>query len=296
MPGSSSRLWSRLLPLAFLPGCLVSFNDYPLGELNDAQAGSGTGGSGNAGTGATTSGGASTAGGKGATGGTATAGTEASGGTSMTEGGADLGAAGASTFAGIDPNLIDDFEDGDERISEVAGRSGSWYAGNDGKGMQTPANEQLLMPSTLSPARDASRRAAHTFGGPFQTWGALIGAALASSGNQAVPYDLSHHTGIKLWVRSGSTSPYAAKQVRLNLPTPATNQGGGCTVCNDHFGADIPLTSKWAQVSVPFSSLKQSGYGMPRLNSPDLTKVLSLQLMFPKSVSFDLWLDDIELY
>lgn len=293
MPGSFSRLCSRLAPLAFLPGCLVSFNDYPLGELNDAaQAGTGAGGSSNAGSGASSSGGKSMA-----QGGSSTAGTEAStAGTSMTEGGADLGAAGATTFSGVDMNLIDDFEDGDERIAEVAGRSGSWYAGNDGKGMQTPANEQLLIPSTLNPARAESRRAAHTFGGPFPTWGALIGASLASNGNQAAPYDLSHHTGIKLWVRSGATSPYAAKQVRLNLPTPATNQGGSCTVCSDHFGADIPLTSKWAQVSVPFSSLKQTGYGMPRLNAPDLKQVLSLQLMFPKGVSFDLWVDDIELY
>lgn len=266
----------------------MSFNEYPLGELNDDAPGGTGGASSNAGTGASS--------GKTAQGGSSTAGTEATGATSMTEGGADLGAAGASTFAGIDPNLIDDFEDGDERIVEVAGRSGSWYAGNDGKGMQTPANEQLLMPSTLNPARGESRRAAHTFGGPFQTWGALIGASLDSSSGQATPYDLSKHTGIKLWVRNGSTSPYAAKQVRLNLPTPATNQGGGCTVCNDHFGAVIPLTSKWAPVTVPFSTLKQDGYGVPRLNTPDLKQVLSLQLMFPKGVSFDLWVDDIELY
>ncbi|HVY31253.1 MAG TPA: carbohydrate binding domain-containing protein [Polyangiaceae bacterium] len=294
MSGSSLRFWSRLAPLALLPGCLVSFNDYPLGELNDAaRAGAGAGGGSNAGTGASSSsGGKSTA-----QGGSSAAGTEAStAGTSMTEGGAELGAAGAATVSGTDPNLIDDFEDGDERIVEVAGRSGSWYAGNDGKGMQTPANEQPLMPSLLNPARDDSRRAAHTFGGPFPTWGALIGTSLAASGNQAAPYDLSHHTGIKLWVRSGATSLYAAKQVRLNLPTPATNQPGICTVCNDHFGADIPLTSKWTQVTVPLSSLKQTGYGTPRLNAPDLKQVLSLQLLFPKGVSFDLWVDDIELY
>jgi hypothetical protein len=276
-----SRLWSRLAPLALLPGCLVSFNDYPLGELKDAAQG-GTGG-----------GGASSDGGKS---GSSAAGTETNGGASMTEGGADGSAAGASPLASIDPNLIDDFEDGDERIAEVAGRSGSWYAGNDGKGMQTPASEQLLVPSLLNPARGESRRAAHTFGGPFQTWGALVGTSLAGSGEQPAPYDLSHHSGIRLWVRSGASSPYAARQVRLNLPTPATNQGGACTLCNDHFGADIPLTSKWAQVNVPFSSLKQAGYGMPRLNSPDLKQVLSLQLMFPKGVSFDLWVDDLELY
>jgi hypothetical protein len=137
---------------------------------------------------------------------------------------------------------------------------------------------------------------AHTWGGPFRTWGALVGTALASSGAQSLPYDLSGFTGLKVWVRSGSTSQYAAKKVRLNLPTPATNPGGGCSICNDHFGADIPLTSKWAQIELPFASLKQTGTGRPLLQTPDLAHVTAMQFLFPANVTFDLWLDDIELY
>jgi hypothetical protein len=148
----------------------------------------------------------------------------------------------------------------------------------------------------LSPPRESSLRAAHTFGGPFPTWGALIGSSLATNGSEAAAYDVSGHTGIKLWVRSGATSLYAAKQVRLNLPTPATTSGGGCSVCNDHFGVDVPLTSKWTQITVPFSSLRQTGYGMPRLFAPDLSHVMAIQLMFAKNVSFDLWVDDIVFY
>jgi Carbohydrate binding domain (family 11) len=230
---------------ALLPGCLVSFNDYPVGDLTEASS---------------------------------------------------AGSAGTATSPGVNLLMIDDFEDDYQGIIEQEGRSGAWYAANDGKGMQTPSADSPLLPSALEPPRGDSTQGAHTFGGPFPTWGALIGTSLASSGEQGMPYDLSGFQGLKLWVRSGSTSLSAAKKVRLNLPTPATNPGGGCTLCNDHFGADIPLTSKWVQVAVPFATLKQTGSGRPQLSTPDLQHVTSLQLMFPANVSFDLWLDDIELY
>jgi hypothetical protein len=78
---------------------------------------------------------------------------------------------------------------------------------------------------------------------------------------------------------------------------PGTNSGGGsCTICSDHYGTEIPLTSQWQQVSVPFSSLKQRGWGRPLLAQPDLEHVTSLQLGFGGGVVFDLWIDDVELY
>jgi Carbohydrate binding domain (family 11) len=107
---------------------------------------------------------------------------------------------------------------------------------------------------------------------------------------------LSGYQGLRLWVRSGATSAVAAKQVRLNLRTPGTVMGGTCTACSDHFGVEIPLTSKWTQVDVPFATLKQMGYGRPMLASADLTRALGIELLFPVNVSFDLWLDDVELY
>jgi hypothetical protein len=191
--------------------------------------------------------------------------------------------------------MIDDFEDGNAQILQLEGRSGAWYAANDGKGIQTPANTMALLPSPTMPPRAGSTRAVHTFGGPFATWGALIGTALASTGNQGITYDLSRYEGLRLWVRSGSASA-GAKSVRLNLPTPGTNNGGGCIMCNDHFGVDIPLTTQWVRVNVPWSELHQAGFGVPPLAAPDLEHVASIQLAFPNAVSFDLWVDDVELY
>ena len=42
-----------------------------------------------------------------------------------------------------------------------------------------------LVPAPLMPARGTSTRGAHTFGGPFSGWGALVGTALAAEGEQA---------------------------------------------------------------------------------------------------------------
>lgn len=269
---------SRALLALLLPGCLVSFNDYPLGELDGAagavaQAGTGSGGA------------------RGGTEGVLPkAGTQSKAGGSSDEGG-------AMSTIGVAENMIDDFQDTDQAILPQQGRSGAWYAANDGLGMQTPRSDQPLVPTALPSPRGASTRAIHTFGGPFTMWGALIGTSLASDGDRGLEYDLSGYQGMRLWVRSGSTSPSSAKSVRLNLPTPGTNAGSGaCTVCNDHFGFDVPLTAQWELVDVPFSSLKQHGYGRPALAKPELAHVTSLQLGFGANVAFDLWVDDIELY
>ena len=256
----------------------MSFNDYPLGDIAGAagavdQAGTGSGG--------------------------ARGGSESllpkAGASSKAGGSGDQG--GAASTVVVAENMIDDFQDSDQAILEQQGRSGSWYAANDGRGTQTPRSDQPLVPTVLETARGASTRAIHTFGGPFMTWGALIGTSLATDGERGLEYDLSGYQGMRLWVRSGSTSLSSATSVRLNLPTPGTNAGSGaCTVCNDHFGFDVPLTAQWALVEVPFSSLKQHGYGRPALASPDLEHVTSLQLGFGANVAFDLWVDDIELY
>jgi hypothetical protein len=284
--------WLRSSALALtLPGCLVSFNDYPLGDpkadepttlLKGGAAGSESVLPSAGSSAAASSGGSMT------TGGTAAA----SGG--MTPADPSGGEGGVTTPT--DSLLIDDFQDTDAQILELEGRSGAWYVANDGFGQQTPRAGVPLVPTDLMPARGASTRGAHTFGGPFNSWGALIGTTLASEGAAGVACDLSGYQGMRLWVRSGALGPNAAKKVRFNLRTPVTVMGGGCTSCGDHFGADIPLTAQWVQVEVPFSSLKQVGFGMPKLAKVDLTQALGIELLFAVNVSFDLWVDDVELY
>lgn len=267
--------FAALLALLLAPACFVSFNDYPLGDTSDG-AGASPGGS---------AGASSSAGGS--------------------EGGVPSDSGGAAGAANDAPSMIDNFEDGNQQILDVAGRSGSWYAANDGRGNQTPRPGAAVLPSMLMPARGTSTRGLHTMGGPFETWGALIGTALASDNNVGIPYDLSGYRGIRLWVRlgtgqgsgPGSGSTELAQEVRLNLSTPATEAGGGCTMCGDHFGFVVPLTSQWERVEVVLAEAEQAGFGVPLLTSePDLAHVTGLELFFPQDVRFDLWVDDIELF
>lgn len=245
----------------------MSFNDYPLGEI-EGRAGISSGGadSGAAGSGGVLPIGGST---------TTMAG-------SMPEGG--------ETSAKPLGSLLDDFEDDNTAIPRIDGRSGDWYTGNDTTGTQTPAPGEPPLPIPPEPARAGSNGALHTFGGSFEGWGGLIGTALSNG-----EYDMSGYQGIRLWVRLGSFAPGVAHSMRLNLPAPATNSETGlCSKCTDHFGAVVPLTAEWRQVTVYFKDLKQEGWGVPLLESPDLAHVTSLQ--FGLGTGFDVWLDDIELF
>lgn len=269
MRSTRSLISSGAALLLALPGCLVSFNDYPLGDPQAQPVSSG--------------------------------GSGADGGTSVLLGagratGGSSAVAGAPVAALVSRLVVDDFEDGNAAILEQEGRSGAWYVANDGRAMQTPRQGMLLLPSPLNPPRGGSAHGAHTFGGPFPSWGALIGIPFASRANEQVAYDLSGYEGVRLWVRSGTMAPGAANKVRFNLRTPATVVGGPCTLCSDHFGADVPLTSQWVHIDLPFASLKQVGFGQPTLTTPDLAHAMGIDLLFVTGVSFDLWIDDVELY
>jgi hypothetical protein len=152
------------------------------------------------------------------------------------------------------------------------------------------------VPTTLSPARGNSTRGARTSGGAFDNWGALLGAPLLEKSGVAYPYDLSGYQGIRFWVKSGTNVWNSAKKMRLALPMTGTVAGTGCTMCNDHFAAEFNLSTTWTQVSVPFTALKQAGTGKPQLGTPDLKHVIFLEFGVGPHVSFDVYIDDVELY
>jgi hypothetical protein len=60
------------------------------------------------------------------------------------------------------------------------------------------------------------------------------------------------------------------------------------------FGTAIAATADYQQFVVPFSSLKQEGWG--DMATFDPTKVLAVQFKFAPSVAFDVSVDDVGLY
>jgi hypothetical protein len=160
----------------------------------------------------------------------------------------------------VDDGLIDDFEDGDGKIANIAGRTGTWFTFNDGSGKQTPAPGEAISPE-VDPY--TTNFYLHTSG---------VGASLLEVGGTPTPYDASGYGGVTFSYRlSGNQG-----QVRLNVATSATTpvaEGGTCTTgCSDDFGFSLSSYNYYycycypgysCSVTIPFTQLAQSGFGTP---------------------------------
>ena len=159
--------------------------------------------------------------------------------------------------------LIDDCEDGDNRVLSRGGRGGYWYTFRDKRGTTvTPAIEEDGARFTMSPGGRDSRQAAR-FHGNVGTGTPLFAGMGVNLTDPKGPYDASGYAGIAFWARA---APGATGKVRLKIPDANTDpQGGVCAECFNDFGADLALTSEWKQFVFPWPALKQlPGWGVPR--------------------------------
>ncbi len=219
--------------------------------------------------------------------------------------------------ATVDDGLIDDFEDGEGHIANIAGRSGTWFTFNDGTGTQTPVPMSSIVPevdpySTNFFLRSTGTGFATGNGSP-NIYGAGVGADLLEVAGGPVPYDASKYGGI-VFSYSLSSASYAA-QIRFNVGTSATTPlefGGTCTVgCYDDFGFTLAYPSYYycssysgslCTVTVPFSQLTQVGFGTPATFDPATVLMVKWGISWPYSYtyppttnSFDFKLDDVSL-
>jgi hypothetical protein len=273
----SALAFAICLPLT---GCLVSFEDYPVGTLGGPNG---------------SHGGSSDLGGSSAAGGLSAGGLDApaldagganAGGTS--QGGSDtVGSAGAPA-SGL---MIDDFEDDDSQVLLNAGRDGSWFVLNDMAGQQTPTAYGDFC-SLLIPARGTSTRALHTSGSGFTVWGALVGANFAVNGAVAAAYDISAHQGVTFWAKLGKAS--ATKDMRVSIRTYETVYA--CSSCGDHFGSVAALSDTFQSFQLPFSSMNQVGWGKPQVTTFDLARAYAVIFGWGVDQPFDAWIDDVSFY
>lgn len=182
--------------------------------------------------------------------------------------------------------VIDDLEDGDASIPEIAGRQGEWSTYNDGTGTQTPSPATPFTPS--SPGFD-STYAARTFGSAFTSWGAGLTVELNKDGTTRATYDARDYVGVSFWARAGGTLPIRFMVADSNTDT----DGGVCSNCFDHFGAELMLGSGWQRYVVLFSSLQQQGWG-DSFAELDAESLFGLHFQVPANQSFDVWVDDVE--
>ena len=192
---------------------------------------------------------------------------------------------------------IDQMEDGDGTTERVAERSGYWFAFNDdefgtGPGTQIPNSHdfETFQMSELDPPRGGSSHfAARTYGGGFTGWGAGIGLELYTQQT----YDLSKYAGVTFWARR---APRTTAALRFSLPDIATSKRGRqCKMCDNHFGADLNLTTAFRRYSFTWQELKQKedwGDPQPALNTK---QVYGLRFQVGPLEDFDFWIDDVAL-
>jgi hypothetical protein len=220
--------------------------------------------------------------------------------------------------------LIDDMEDGDDRLIKVAGRSGFWFSFNDQTraaedhpdGVQVP---RMGMPkvqwSNLDLPRDSSRFAVQTFGSGFIRWGAGIGFDFITKES----YDVSRYAGIAFWARTGVNGDPQLR-VRMNVNDRNTSSlGGVCDVdcqpkasvnmsdyedgacddnrgpCFDDFGADLgdALNGGWQFFRYSWSELTTANWSEKNLTNIVTQAIYGVRFQTAPAQVFDLWIDDV---
>jgi hypothetical protein len=238
------------------------------------------------------------------------------------EGGAPSGAAASGSTSGtgtggagdvLDLDVIDDMEDGDERIAMVNGRSGAWSINNDATpaAMQFPAAHGFFVPTRVSPPRGTSQWAVRTFGSGFlgstqdgNGWAEVqasfisFAATPTDAGPGAGTYDARGYRGVTFLARVGENTQTV---VRLTFPDAQTNdRGGQCQQdageCYNSFGKNMNLGTDWARYTVTFSELAQQTTFGKMFPAVDTEHLYSLNFTFIGAAPFDLWIDDIAFF
>ena len=185
----------------------------------------------------------------------------------------------------LPPEWIDNLDDGDNYIIQHEGRDGPWFNLGDGTGTQT--REVAIG----GPA--GSTYALHYYGSGYTSWGSGVGFNFVEPSGPPIPYDVSMYDSIRFWARVEAGSSTA---LRIVLPNSQTDPNGGiCSICYDHYGIDITLTTSWAMYQIPFSSITQQGWG-DDTGPFDATTVYNFETRHNDNVTYDLWLDDFVFY
>ena len=176
-------------------------------------------------------------------------------------------------FQSKSSGLIDDFEDGN---TESAIPSAWWYTTDDGS---TAKPTMEVAPPSDHPG-DAG--ALHFAGGPFTTWGAILGIAV--DGGSDPGYDGARFSSLRFSARAEPTSEHALQVYLLE-----TRQSASGTVWYSlHY--DLTLTDVWAEYAIPFTSF---AYDMDPTLRLDPSHLRHLQFFVQSPTAFDIWVDDV---
>jgi hypothetical protein len=197
--------------------------------------------------------------------------------------------------------MITDFESNDGHLCVQS--SGTVIAYGDGTGTQFPEVGDVRAYDASDDCDRGSVYALHALGIGATGYG--FGVALR------FPQNLDAVEAGYAGIRFKAKAAKAKTKISIKVAIPATldaSFGGSCEPtagppkkdCNDHPAASVLIaTGGWLTYEVPFTMLKQEGWGVPA--TPSYEAVAQVHVIFPGPISggsadFDVWLDDVEFY
>lgn len=205
----------------------------------------------------------------------------------------------------VDPTLlIDDLEDQNALIAQVASRNGSWWLTGDGSSGSSsePPSDQAPLPELLVTERCGSRYAMRITGQGFSDWGAVLTVAFRFT-NDLEPIDASAFSGFRFWARVGEQNTSA---VRVLVQDGNTHEAGGVCdpadmvgerACYNGYGTDVvPLSTQWRLFEIPFERLAQDAFFGLRSDGLDRAALYAIDWRVDPNSVFDLWIDDVWFY
>lgn len=193
----------------------------------------------------------------------------------------------APTDLGLEEAMIEDFE---------LGVATDFYTNADG----TPGSSVIPAAGISSPPASSieggrcgvSTQALRMQAAGLEDWGMAFGLELEAS-------DVQSWDGFSFWARRG---PASARSLFFSVTDAGTIPSDD--TCDeepedlvdkcDPYGAGIGLEESWRYFAIPFSDLRQRGFGVPT-ESLDVRSVQGLSWAAEPG-DWDVWIDDLALY
>lgn len=210
-------------------------------------------------------------------------------------GGSDTGGSSTGGML-VAPELIDDGEDGNNRVRLNEGRNGYWSTFGPAACSVSPTNAMASRFMTAVSSGSGSGDFALHFtseGGADDACG--VGFDLV---NPKKLYDASAYSAVSFGARSdaGEQTIYvkistAATDPEFDYCDPAA-AADSHDQCYDHYFAEVLLDDTWRDYTVVFGDLVQEGWGFEPPDGFDAAEIVGIQWV-AKPGTANIWIDDV---
>jgi len=188
--------------------------------------------------------------------------------------------------------LLDDLEDGDMNLVVGDGLDGGWEFWDD------ETNSNLLMENSTNCAA-FGKFAIHARSDGQTNWGASVNLFFRASPPRPRPYDGSQFNAVSFYAAitpqpaGAGRDPEANPTMRFKaaISTMETAWEGHCTSCTDNFAKYIVIGTRWQRFVLPFSELRQDGWGNPNNIAFKTNDIVQIAIQLGQK--FDLWVDHV---